>query len=234
MKNKQLSLIIFVVLQLYIYTMQVCYNTLINTKVLSIISTLLCLITTIYLFCKTKDYFIMLLAISLTFIADIFLIFFTNLNFIGLFILNIVQILYMLRAYIDSDCKKQNIITRIIILPIGLLVGFLLLEERFDSLAMLWIIYIINIFLNILYTIKDIGINNFFPIGLLFLFIHGSLMMFLSLSNYTIVNVPLINFIEELPFDILTSFYLPAQVILTCSIFTVNRKCFSKIPKEDN
>ena len=102
-----------------------------------------------------------------------------------------------------------------------------------DYATIIWIIYIINLFINILFTIKEIGINNLFPIGLIFLLIHGMLMMFLSLENYTLVNIHLINTLMNLPFDIKTLFYLPAQVILTCSIFTVNRRSFSKIKIEE-
>jgi hypothetical protein len=108
------------------------------------------------------------------------------------------------------------------------------LKERTDVNALLWTTYIVNIFLNILFTIKDIGINNFFPIGLLILFIHGSLMMFLGIENYTTINVPFINFLQQLPFNVKAITYVPAQVILTCSVFTVNRMSFSSIGKEKN
>lgn len=234
MKNKQLSLIFFLIIQLYIYTAQISFTNLVNLKILSIISILLCFILSLSLFCKTKDYFIMICAISLTLISDIFHIFFNNLTAIILFILNTIQILYFLRTYIDSDYKKLNLLTRIITIPTCVSLGFILLKDKIDIIAILWIIYTTNIFLNILFTIKDIGVNNFFPIGLIFLFIHSSLMMFLFLENYTIVNIPFVNFLQELPFDIRTMFYLPAQVILTCSIFTVNRKSFSKIKHEEN
>lgn len=232
MKNRQLSLIFFLIAQLYIYVTLICFNNLINTKILSFISILLCFIISIFMFCKTKDYFIMISALSLTLISDIFLIFFDSLHTISLFLLNIVQILYFLRTYINSETKRTNILIRIITIPICILIEYSLLKNRMDIQSILWIVYIVNLFINILFTIKEIGINNFFPIGLLFLFIHGILMMFLSLENYTIVNVPFINFFLELPFDIKTMFYLPAEVILTCSIFTVNRRCFSKIKKE--
>jgi hypothetical protein len=187
----------------------------------------------LFLFCKTKDYFIMISALFLTFIADIFFIFFDSLHIVGLAILNIVQILYFLRTFIESESKKINVISRIVTIPTLLIIGQLLLKDKIDSISILWIIYITNIFLNALFTIKDIGINNFFPIGLLFLFIHGSLMMFLSLENYTIINIPFVNYLVELPFDIKASIYIPAQIIMTCSIFTVNRKIFSRIHLED-
>jgi len=233
MKNRQLSLIFFLFAELYIYIMQICFNAFINTKILSIVSSALCLIIGLFLFCKTKDYFIMICALFFTLISNISFNLFDN-STVGLVLLNLIQILYFLRTFIESDYKKLSCLTRIVSIPIFLTIGNLLLQERLDILAILWIIYIVNLFLNILFTIKDIGLNNFFPIGLLLLFIHGSLMMFLSLQDYTIVNVPFINFLEELPFDVKDMFYLPAQVVLTCSIFTVNRRCFSKIKKEDN
>jgi hypothetical protein len=176
----------------------------------------------------------MITAFFLTLIGDIFFIYFENLHLIGLIFLNIVQLLYFLRSYIESDYKKSNIITRIISIPITIILGYSIMKSTMDAYAILWFIYMNNIFVNIIFTIKDIGINNFFPIGLFFLFIHGSLLMFLKLDSYTIVNVPFINFLNQLSFDIKTIFYLPAQVILTCSVFTVNRKSYTKIPKEDN
>lgn len=234
MKNRQLSLIFFLIAQLYVFIMLISFNNLINTNLLLITSTVLCVIISGFMYCKTKDYLIMISAISLTLISDIFMLFFDNLHYIGLFILNIIQLLYFLRTYIDSDSKKSNLITRIVFVPVCLTIGCFILKDRVDINSILWIVYIVNLFINILFTIREIGINNFFPIGLIFLLIHGALMMFLSLENYTLVNIPFINILIELPFDIKTLFYIPAQVTLTCSIFTVNRRCFSKIKKEDN
>lgn len=234
MKNRQLSLIFFLIAQLYIFVMLISFNSLINTNLLLITSTSLCVIISTFMYCKTKDYLIMISAISLTLISDIFMIFFDNLHVIGLSILNIIQILYFLRTYVDSDYKKYNLITRAMFIPISLITAFVILKDRMDINSILWIIYIINLFINILFTIKEIGINNFFPIGLMFLLVHGVLMMFLSIENYTLVNIPFVNNLIELPFDIKTLFYIPAQVTLTCSIFTVNRRCFSKIKREED
>lgn len=234
MKNRQLSLIFFLIAQLYIFVMLVSFNSLVNTNLLLITSTSLCVIIGAFMYCKTKDYLIMISAISLTLISDIFMLFFDNLHYISLFLLNIIQILYFLRTYIDSNSKKSNLIIRVIFIPISLIIGFVILKERMDVNSVLWIIYIVNLFINILFTIKEIGINNFFPIGLMFLFVHGALTMLLSIENYTLVNIPFINSLMGFPFDIKTLFYIPAQVILTCSIFTVNRRCFSKIENEED
>lgn len=214
--------------------MLICYNTLINIDTLAFSSTLLCLFITIFMHCKTKDYAIMITAFSLTIISDICFIFFDNLKVIGLIILNLIQLLYFLRTYIESEHKKSNALTRIIALPISILCCVILLKEKTDMTALLWTIYTVNLFINIIFTIKEIGINNFFPIALLFLFVHSSLMMFTALENYISTSVRFIDFLNELPFDIKQAVYLPAQVILACSVFTVNRLQFSKINKEKN
>lgn len=230
MKNRQLILIFFLIAQLYIFGMIMCFNDIISTTVLSIVSTGLCVTLGIFMFCKRKDYYITMSALSLTLLADIFLLLVNTT--IGLFLLNIVQILYFLRTFLDSDSKKEDLIVRSISIPIIIALCFVFLKEKTDINAILWCIYITNIFINLLFTIKEIGINNFFPIGLIFLFIHASLMMFIGLEDYIILNIPFINYLVELPFDVKTLFYLPAQVILTCSIFTVNRSAFSKIKDE--
>ena len=186
------------------------------------------------MFCKTKDYYIMIAAIFLTLIADLVYLFLNDSLSIYLTFLNIIQIFYFLRTYLESDYKKENLTIRFSAIIIGILLGYVALKNQLDIPAILWIIYFINIFISILFTIKEIGLNNLFPIGLIFLFIHASLIMLFSLEDYTIINIPLVNFLQELSFDIKTAVYLPAQVILTCSIFTVNRRSFSKIPKEDN
>ena len=234
MKNRQISLIFFLIIQLYIYTMLICYNNLISTNILAFSSTLLCFLITLFMHCKTKDYFIMITAFSLTLISDILFIFFNNLQIVSLIFLNLIQLLYFLRTYLDSEYKKSNILTRFIALPISIIFCTILLKEKLDINAILWTIYTVNLFINILFTIKDIGINNFFPIGLIFLFIHSSLMMFMSLEHYVSTSVQFIEILKELPFDIKHAVYLPAQTILACSVFTVNRLQFSKIKKEDN
>ena len=231
MKNKQSALIIFLLIQLYLYSMLICFSKYFNPRILLIISSLLCVIMTGFLFCKTKDYYIMLIAISLSFISDLFI---ENIPVVSFFILNITQILYLCRTLLDSENKTFNITTRLVAIPICIFIGFMLLQDRMDLLAILWIIYTVNLFINILFAIKEIGLNNFFPIGLLGLFIYSSLTMFLALEDYTIVNVPFINSLANIPFNISLAFYIPAQIILTCSVFTVNRRCFSKIKNEEN
>lgn len=229
MKNRQLSLIFFLIAQLYIYVLLICFNSFINVKVLSYTSIVLCFIIGIFMFCKTKDYYIMILSLFFTLIGDTFFIFFKNLSVIGLICLNITQILYFLRIYLDSEYKKANVLIRLISIPISIIIVFITLKNETDILAILWIMFSVNLFINILFTIKEIGINNFFPIGLLLMFIYGIAMMFIYLPNYLTTNVRFIDILIQLPFDIKWVFYLPSQVVLTCSIFTVNRKCFSKI-----
>lgn len=231
MRNKQSALIVFLLVQLYIYSMLICFGDIFSSRILLIISSLLCVIMTIFLFCKTKDYYLMLTAISISFVADLFI---ENVPLVSFILLNLTQLLYLGRTLIDSENKRFNIAIRIVSIPIFVTAGFIFLQERMDALSILWIIYTVNLFLNILFSIKEVGLNNFFPIGLLILFIYSSLTMFLSLENYTIVNVPFINFLAELPFNIILAFYIPAQIILTCSVFTVNRRCFSKIKNEEN
>ena len=96
------------------------------------------------------------------------------------------------------------------------------IEEKFDIIAMLWIIFITNLFLNIIFTIKEIGINNLFPIGLLLLLVYGINMMFVYLPNYISVNIRFIDIIIGLPLDIKLMFYLhviihlPLHIIYGC------------------
>lgn len=227
MKKRQLAMIIFLMTQLYIYVMQINFASFVNTKILSISSILLCFILAIYMHCKTKDYYIMVAAISLHLTIDIFIIFFDNLKIIYLTLLNILQIFYFFRIYLDSNYKKQNIITRIIVIPLAIIISFATLKSKMDFTVILWTIYSINLFLNILFTIKEIGINNLFPIGLLFLFAHSIIITILNIENYVSINIYLIDILEELPFNIKATFYLPAEVIITSSIFTVNRRSFS-------
>lgn len=233
MKNRQLSLILFIFAQLYVYISLICFNEFINSKIMSLISIFLCFIISIFLFCKTKDYYIMISAITISLISDIFFLFFNNLSYIGLIGLNIVQILYCLRIYLDSDYKKTNAISRIIILPIVTIITFLVLKERTNIEAILWVLFSTNLFINILFTIKEIGLNNLFPIGLLLLFAFSACLMLTNAQNYVSSNIRLLNVIENLPFNLTSVFYVPAQVVLTCSIFTVNRMCFSKIKQDE-
>ena len=233
MKNRQLSLIIFIFAQLYVYISLICFNNFMNSKIMALISVFLCFIISIFLFCKTKDYYLMLSAITISLISDIFFIFFDNLSYIGLIGLNIVQLLYFLRIYLDSDYKKSNVLSRIIVLPFITLITFLVLRDRINIEALLWVWFSTNLFINILFTIKEIGINNLFPIGLLLLFAFSASLMLTNVGNYINSNIRLLNFIENLPFDLTHVFYIPAQVVLTCSIFTVNRRCFSKIKQDE-
>lgn len=233
MRNKQLSLILFLFLQIYIYISLISFNEIINDNIMFFASSLLCLIISLFLFCKTKDYYIMILAIFISVVGDVFFTFFKNLDYLGLMCLNLVQVLYFLRIYLDSDYKKYNLISRFIFLPVVTIITFLILKENTDVNAILWVLFTTNLFINILFTIKEIGLNNLFPMGLLLLFMFSTCILLSSLDPYLKSNIHFLNLIENLPFDIKNVFYIPAQVVLTCSIFTVNRRCFSKIKQDD-
>lgn len=233
MKNRQLSLIIFICIQLYIYISIASLSEYINPKVMILSSSIICLGIALFMFCKTRDYFIMLAAIILSLISDTFITVISNLKIISFIILNLVQILYFLRIYLDSEYKKSNLIYRIIFIPLLISLNFIILKDNVTIYSILWTTFITNLFINILFTIKEIGLNNLFPIGLLFLFIYGSSIMFMQLENYVSININFINFLNNLSFDITYIFYIPAQTILTCSIFTVNRRCFSRIKQDE-
>jgi len=154
MRNRQLSLIFFLIAELYLYVMLICFNSLINIKILSFLSILLCFIISLFMHCKTKDYYIMILALFFTLLSDIFFIFFDKLIVFGLISLNITQILYFLRIYIDSEYKKKNLINRVIFIPLGLIFCYLLLKERMDISSILWVIFIINLFTTLHFPFK--------------------------------------------------------------------------------
>lgn len=233
MKSRQLGLIIFLIIELYIYVFAMCFNQIVSTNILLIISSFLCFITGILLFCKTKDYYIVISALFLHLLTDTFSVIFDDLVIIRLIGFNIIQIFYFLRIYLDTQYKTLNLVSRSVSIMIFIILGYFLLNNKFNYIAILWILYISNLFINILMTIKEIGINNFFPISLLFMFIYGAFSMILYLENYVDINIPLVNILSNLPFDIRLMFYLPSEVIMTCSIFTVNRRSYSK-KKEEN
>ncbi len=233
MKNKQISLIIYLIAQLIIYSFTICFNNIFNENIMFIISSVLSFSLGIYLFCKTKDYYIMITSIGINVLISIFNLYLINFKYIVYFLLNLVQILYFLRIYINSENKKKDLIIRLIELVLGLVLSFILLRNKTDYISILFTLYISNLFFNILYTIKDIGFNNFFPIGLFILFISAIFSLFIGVEDYITVNIPFINIINDFPFSLVLMFEMPANVVLACSVFTVNRRMFSKINNEE-
>lgn len=233
MRNKQISLIIYLIAQLIIYSFTICFNDLFNENIMFIISSVLSLSLGIYLFCKTRDYYIMISSIGINVLISVFNLSLTNFKYIIYSLLNIVQILYFLRIYINSETQKKDLLIRLLELSICIVFCFLLLKDKTNSIAILFTLYISNLFFNILYTINDIGINNFFPIGLLLLFISSIFSLCIGIENYINVNVSFINIINDFPFSLVLTFEIPANVVLTCSVFTVNRRMFSKINNEE-
>lgn len=233
MRNKQISLIIYLVAQLIIYSFTICFNDIFNENIMFIISSVLSLSLGIYLFCKTKDYYLMITSISINVLISVFNLSLTNFKYIIYSLLNIVQILYFLRIYINSETQKKDLLIRLLELSICIVFCLVLLKDKTNSIAILFTLYISNLFFNILYTIKDIGINNFFPIGLLLLFISSIFSLCIGIENYISVNVSFINIINDFPFSLVLTFEIPANVVLTCSVFTVNRRMFSKINNEE-
>ena len=189
----------------------------------SMCSILFCALFFVLFFERSHDYFLMQIALLCTLGADYCLVWlkpYRQLPAMCLFL--IVQFSYFLRLYWSDDNqlrKKWNLILRGAFSVAILIVTIAVLRDKTDALALISMLYYVNLLLNIVFSFVMWKKNPIFALGLFFFILCDTLVGLSVLGEYFVIAENSVLYRIIYPgFNLAWAFYLPSQVLLTLSL----------------
>lgn len=189
----------------------------------------LCALFFVLFFERSHDYFLMQIALLCTLGADYFLVWLKphrQLPAMCLFLL--VQISYFLRLYRSDENKlrkKWNLILRGAFSLAILIVTGAVLKDKTDALALISMLYYVNLLLNIVFAFAMWKKNPVFALGLFFFILCDTIIGLNVLEEYFVIaETSVLDRIIDPGFNLAWAFYLPSQVLLTLSLFKRDTK----------
>ena len=135
----------------------------------------------------------------------------------------IVQVMYAIYIYLNIQNKKKLIIGLSIRLSFSALIPIItirVLKDGVDYLAIVSMIYFINLFCNILDCIINIREMNLLLIALV-LFMLCDVVTGLSVADGLYFHIPQTSIISKIiyyPFNLIWFFYVPSQVLIALNL----------------
>ena len=175
---------------------------------------------------KTRKHLLLIVAMSFTLIADVFLCGFFNFEqcqLVAMLLFLVVQACYFLRTYFEHKTETQkfvHLLVRISLSIIAVLATALVLKEKTNALAVISTFYYANLLTNIIFAFIERKQSLILAIGLL-LFAFCDLFVGLDVLAFSFFNIEqgsLLYFLVNLPFNTAWAFYVPAQTLLALSI----------------
>jgi len=135
----------------------------------------------------------------------------------------VAQTLYFAKMLLSIKAKKyvaDNIAIRIILLGCAILLGWLVLKEKLDYVAIISLAYFASLIHNVILAFVLFKKSPMFAIGML-LFLLCDIVVGLNSAIGTYISVPensIWYLIAHAPFNLAWTFYLPSQTLLALSI----------------
>lgn len=162
---------------------------------------------------RSKDLFILRLALLFTIISDLFLLVIDDFYIVGVLCFIIVQLIYLYRL---RGFTKLNFYIPILIC-FNLIFVKIILKDGFDYLLALTVIYFTLIVNNMVLSLISFKSNPLFALGLVLFVCCDIFVGIYNLSAYVEVG-SLINIINTSGIDFAWGFYLPSQVLIALSL----------------
>lgn len=201
------------------------------TKYLEFSSIALAALFPIIFINPNKNAFSINIGLFLTVFADIFLVLINPINQnVGMIFFVIAQLCYFLFLYANTESKAQrvsNVVTRLVLTTAIIVASILVLKEKTDFLSIISVIYIANLFVNLLFSYIGGKKSIAFGIGLT-LFVLCDVVIGLQQALGTYITVAESSIIYKLAFsgfNIAWACYLPSQVII--SLFSIYSNTYS-------
>ena len=229
-KPKLVLSIIFVMIEIALLVLILFVNTGI-TKYLEFSSIALAALFPIIFINPNKNAFSINIGLFLTIFADIFLVLINPINQnIGMIFFVLAQLCYFLFLYANTESKVQrisNVVTRLAFTAAIVVACILVLKNKTDFLSIISVIYIANLFVNLLFAYIGGKKSIAFGTGLT-LFILCDVVIGLQQAIGTYITVAESSIIYKLvfgSFNIAWACYLPSQVII--SLFSIYSNTYS-------
>lgn len=165
------------------------------------------------------------IAFLFTVAADFFLTLLSQNQILGTGLFACAQLAYAIFLY---DAENKNawpfLAIRLFIISASLLLGYFVLRENLDLLAIISLFYFSNLLINMIHALFQIKRNPLFFIGLC-LFICCDILVGLSNGeNYLHYTRDSIwGFFVYFPFNLTWMFYLPSQVLIALSSVSIKK-----------
>ena len=109
--------------------------------------------------------------------------------------------------------------TRITVSAMILIVAIFVLGERNDAVALISVLYYVNLILNFCFACAQFRKQSLMAIGLCLFIISDTILGLSFLDPYlTLKNHSVLDFIIHSGFDFIWAFYIPAQILLVFSL----------------
>ena len=163
------------------------------------------------------------IAFLMALIGDIFLVLPSDPAQIqGILFFTLSHLAYAVRLYISEVrpiYRKMQIITRITVSAMILIVAIFVLGERNDAVALISVLYYVNLILNFCFACAQFRKQSLMAIGLCLFIISDTILGLSFLDPYlTLKNHSVLDFIIHSGFDFIWAFYIPAQILLVFSL----------------
>ena len=132
------------------------------------------------------------------------------------------------RIYFEEErfkIRKFHLITRICASVLILIATCLVLGNNTDALALVSMLYFVNLFLNIVFAFINFKSSPIMAIGLLFFILCDVFIGLLNIGPYfTIQEGTILHNILYSGIDFAWIFYVPSQVLLSMSLLPIKTK----------
>ena len=215
----------FLLLESVLYVLILTDNKLPN-NIICYISIVLGVITMGVMFCKNKNWLLMLVGMIFTLVADTFLVLLNGVHKdIAMVAFNIAQICYLIKIWCDIDNKRINIISLIvrIVLTVGVeLAAVLILKQDYSFLICVSTMYFANLFVNVIFSFFKS--NIYFSIGLILFTMCDLTIGFQFLCELFNITSGWFYNLAYTNFNLTWMFYLPSQLLIVTSQYVTSRK----------
>ena len=211
---------LFIILSLIPFILQFILDTDLEMPVVNFSFIVLCFITTLLTFNKTKHNLLQLGAITFTLIADYFLTLKEIYYTFSIILFTIVQIFYFIRILDYSNTKeiKINIIFRIIIVSFIAFISLTLLKSVMNELIIVALFYYVNFLVNVIFSFVHFKNNKLLALGLLLFILCDTMIGFQEMVGiFNLSKDSFIYIISQTAYNIPWMFYIPAQILLLIS-----------------
>lgn len=216
------------ILCLFIFIEAILYYLIFSTsgQTNNIVSYLSIVLTFLFglIFIKNKKYnYLISLGLIFTLISDYFLVLNNpateNAKCIAMTTFSVAQLIYFVYILLNSNNKKLklvNIISRVILSILMTIITCFVCGNKINYLAVISVFYYTNITLNLIFSLTEFKIFNYFAIALI-LFVLCDTVIGLNSAIGVFIIVPETSIIYKIvfaPFNLAWLFYLPSQVLI--------------------
>ncbi len=216
--------ILFVAIELTLYFI-ILFLDVEHLEIYCYLTVVFAFVFSLFFISNRKYNYLCMLGFMFTLVADFFLVVNGKAEYKGIAMTSffIVQVMYAIYIYLNIQSKKKLIIglsIRLLFSALIPIITIMVLKDGVDYLAIVSMIYFINLFCNILDCVINIREMNLLLIALV-LFMLCDVVTGLSVADGLYFQIPATSIISKIinyPFNLIWLFYVPSQVLIALNL----------------